>query len=270
MKQTIGFIGAGRMATALARGCMQSGLVRATQMLAADPLEDARSTFAGQVPDVRLADDNGQVLAAADLVVLAVKPQVMPVMLSQIANMVESRHLLVSIAAGITLKKMADGLPPGTRLVRVMPNTPCLVGLGASCYCLGCHATVEDGQRVHEILESVGRAFEIDERLLDAVTGLSGSGPAFVYSMIEALAAEGTTQGLPVELAGELAAQTVRGAAEMVLATSRPPRELRDQVASPGGTTVAGLDAWEKHQGADAVRAAVAAATQRSLELSQS
>lgn len=270
MTEMIGFIGAGRMATALARGCIQSGLLLGTDMLAADPHEGPRRNFAEQVPGARVVDDNRQVLAAADLVVLAVKPQVVPALLGEIADGVDGHHLLVSIAAGVTLEKLAHGLPKGARLIRVMPNTPCLVGMGASCYSLGSHAMAEDSRRVHQILQSVGQAFEVKEQWLDAVTGLSGSGPAFVYSVIEALAAEGTAQGLPVELAEELAAQTVRGAAEMILATGTSPAELRGQVTSPGGTTLAGLEAWEKQQGAAALRAAVAAATQRSMELGQS
>ena len=269
-QQTIGLIGSGRMATALARGCVQSGLVAAAEVLAADPHQQARQTFAEQVPGAELADDNRQVLAAADLVILAVKPQVMPEVLRQIAEHVEDHHVLVSIAAGIPLKKIATVLPAGTRLVRVMPNTPCLVGLGASCYSLGPTATAEDGKRVQQILESVGRAFSVDEKMLDAVTGLSGSGPAFAYTMIEALAAGGVGEGLSHELAGQLAAQTVRGAAEMVLTTGKSPAELRNQVTSPGGTTLAGLEALEQQQGAAAFRAAVQAATRRSIELGQS
>ncbi len=255
------------MATALARGCVQSGLVSGSQILAADPSAEARQTFLQQVPDAKLVDGNEHLLAAADVVLLAVKPQVMPAVLAEIAGAVSERHLLISIAAGIPLQKMARALPPQTRLVRVMPNTPCLVGLGASCFSLGTAAHRDDGRLVQQVLESVGLAFPVEEHLLDAVTGLAGSGPAFVYSVIEALTVEGTAQGLPAELAALLATQTVRGAAEMVLATQQSPAELRAQVTSPGGTTVAGLAAWEHQQGATAVRAAVAAATQRSAEL---
>lgn len=258
------------MATALARGCVQSGLVAGSQVLAADPHEDARQAFAQQVSDAQVVDNNEQVLATADLLILAVKPQVMPDVLSQLAGDVESRHLLVSIAAGITLEKMAASLPAGTRTIRIMPNTPCLVGFGASCYSLGATASAEDGQMVKQILQSVGQAFEVKEEMLDAVTGLSGSGPAFVYTMIEALATGGTQQGLPDELAGQLAAQTVRGAAEMVLTTGKSPAELRSQVTSPGGTTLAGLEILEKQQGSAAFRAAVEAATRRSVELGES
>lgn len=269
LQQKIGFLGSGRMATALARGCVRSGLVNSSQVLAADPHEAARQVFAEQVPGAQMIDDNRQVLAASDLVVLAVKPQVMPELLFQIAKDIATRHVLVSIAAGFTLEKMAASLPAYARLVRVMPNTPCLVGLGASCYSLGPTATAEDGAMVQKILDSVGQAFAVEEKMLDAVTGLSGSGPAFVYTLIEALAGGGVAEGLPAKLAGQLAAQTVRGAAEMVLATSYSPAELRDQVTSPGGTTLAGLEALDQQHGAAAFRAAVKAATRRSRELGQ-
>ncbi len=265
--QTLGFLGSGRMATALARGCIESGTVSGNQVLAADPSEAARQQFAEQVPGAQIASDNRQVLEGSEVVVLAVKPQMVDEVVAGIADKVASKHLLISIAAGVTLAKLSANLPTGTRLVRVMPNTPCLIGLGASCYSRGATASEQDGELVQQILQSVGTAFEVEESLLDAVTGLSGSGPAFVYRMIEALAAGGTAMGLSEEVALELAARTARGAAEMVLATGKSPAELREQVTSPGGTTVAGLEVLEKMQGPDAFRAAVEAATKRSQEL---
>lgn len=263
----VGFIGAGRMATALARGCLHSGLVSRDQMLAADPHSDARNAFASQVAGVQVFDSNEPILTQADLIILAVKPQVMLAVLADIAGLVAERQLFVSIAAGITLARLAEGLPSGTRLVRVMPNTPCLVGLGASCFSRGPTATQADARHVEQILSSVGQAFEVPESSLDAVTGLSGSGPAFIYRVIESLADGGTAMGLPAELALQLAAQTAKGAAEMVLTTGRSPAELREQVTSPGGTTLAGLNELAKLQGAEAFRDAVVAATKRSEEL---
>ena len=268
--QTIGFIGAGQMATALGRGCVTSGLVPGGQVIAADPSDKARGHFGQQVPGAQLAADNRQVLAQADIVVLAVKPQKMSSVLVDISPQVELRQLLVSIAAGVTLAKLTAGLPSGTRLVRVMPNTPCLVGLGASCFCRGISASESDAELVGQILRSVGLAFEVEESMLDAVTGLSGSGPAFVYRMIEALAEGAAAMGLPGDLALELAAQTARGAAQMVLTTGQSPAKLCEQVASPGGTTLAGLEVLEAQQGPAAFRAAVEAATRRSVELGQS
>jgi pyrroline-5-carboxylate reductase len=257
------------MATALARGCLTSGLVSAEQMLAADPHEEPRQAFAEQVAGATVYDTNSPVLARADLIVLAVKPQVIAEVLAEIRDQVTAQHLIVSIAAGITLARLASGLQPGTRLIRVMPNTPCLVGLGASCFSRGPTATEDDAKHVEQILSSVGQAFEVPETALDAVTGLSGSGPAFIYRVIESLAAGGAEMGLPSELALRLAAQTAKGAAEMVLTTGRSPAELCDQVTSPGGTTFAGLNELAKLQGAEAFQAAVIAATKRSQELGQ-
>jgi len=269
ISQTLGFIGSGRMATALALGCVQSGLVAAEQVLAADPSEEARERFAAQLPGVRLAQDNRELLKQAEIVILAVKPQMMPEVLTDVAEQTADHHLFVSIAAGITLSKL-DTLLPAGKIVRVMPNTPCLIGLGASCYSLGRQATEVEGQLVQKILESVGLATQVEEPLLDAVTGVSGSGPAFIYTVIEALAEGGTAMGLPPELALELAIQTTRGAAEMLRSTGNSPAELREQVTSPGGTTLAGLEMFAKLEGASALRGAVEAATKRSIELGQS
>jgi pyrroline-5-carboxylate reductase len=228
---------------------------------------ESRHAFAEQVAGAKIFDTNQPVLAQADLIILAVKPQVMAAVLSDIRDQVTPRHLLVSIAAGITLARLCDGLKPGTRLIRVMPNTPCLVGLGASCYSRGANATETDAGHVEQILSSVGQAFEVPEAALDAVTGLSGSGPAFIYRVIESLAAGGAEMGLPTELALLLAAQTAKGAAEMVLSTGYSPAELREQVTSPGGTTLAGLNELARLRGAEAFQAAVVAATKRSEEL---
>ncbi len=178
---------------------------------------------------------------------LAVKPQFMAEALADVRPAITANHLVVSIAAGVTLAALREGLGSAPRLVRVMPNTPCLIGRGASAYCLGPGASEADGQLVGELLGCVGWAAPAPEKLLDAVTGLSGSGPAFVYLMIEALSDGGVLMGLPRELATALAAQTVAGAAHMVLETGQHPGVLKDQVTSPGGTTIAGLRALEEH-----------------------
>ncbi|RIK72804.1 MAG: pyrroline-5-carboxylate reductase [Planctomycetota bacterium] len=267
--RTLGFIGAGRMATALANGCVQRGLVPAPGVLASDPDESARRRFAAEIAGARVVDANPDVLAGADAVILAVKPQMMPQVLGEIGTHVTPQHLLVSIAAGVTLARLANSLPAGTRLVRVMPNTPCLIGLGASCYCRGPAATAEDAAAVERLLGAVGRAYEVEEPQLDAVTGLSGSGPAFVYSVIEAMAEGGVAAGLPQGLALELAAQTAAGAAGMIQQTALSPAELREQVTSPGGTTLAGLKVLAQRDGPGAFRAAVEAAARRSVELGQ-
>lgn len=266
----LGFIGAGRMATALARGCVSAGLAKSCDVTASDPLEAARAKFAVDVPGAVVVDDNDAVLAAAETVVLAVKPQTMTAVLEGAGAGVAPRHLIVSIAAGVTLERLASLLPQGTRLVRVMPNTPCLIAQGVSCYSRGAHATDADLQAVAQLLGSVGAAYEVEESQLDAVTGLSGSGPAFVYSVIEAMAAGGATGGLEPELALRLAAETARGAAAMVLRTGLSPAALRDQVTSPGGTTLAGLEALGRTDAVAGLQQAVEAATRRSAELGRS
>lgn len=262
----LGFIGAGRMATALAKGFLAAGLTRPEQMLASDPQPAASQEFA-RVTGSRTVSDNQQVATASNVMFLAVKPQQMPDMLAQLSGVVSKDHLIISIAAGIPLRTIQQGVGAGPRLVRVMPNTPCLVGMGASAYCLGPGATPQDSALVGQLLSAVGRAVEVPEKLLDAVTGLSGSGPAFVYVMIEALSDGGVNMGLPRDIATTLAAQTVLGAAQMVLETKQHPGLLKDQVASPGGTTIAGLQALEEHGLRAALIAAVEAATNRSIEL---
>jgi pyrroline-5-carboxylate reductase len=262
----LGFIGAGRMATALARGLVTAGRAKADDIRAADPLPAALEEFA-RASGARAVGDNRQVATHCDVLFLAVKPQQMREVMEGLKPALTADHLVVSIAAGVPLSALAEGLGSKPRLVRVMPNTPCLVAEGASGYCLGPRATAEDGELVGRLLGAVGRAFEVPEKLLDAVTGLSGSGPAFVYVMIEALSDGGVRMGLPRDVATALAAQTVLGGAKMVLATGQHPGVLKDQVTSPGGTTIAGLQALEEHGVRAGLMAAVEAATRRSVEL---
>ncbi len=265
----IGFLGAGKMATALARGWLAAGLATPTQVRASDPIPHAREAFAAET-GIPAAAENRPVVQASDLLVLAVKPQNMAALLAEVRPVLTPRHLIVSIAAGITLKQLAEGLGPERRLVRVMPNTPCLVGASAAGYATGESATAEDVALVDRLLNAVGRAFRLPESLLDAVTGLSGSGPAFVYLVIEALSDGGVRVGLPREVATTLAAQTVLGSAHMVLETGTHPAVLKDMVASPGGTTIAGLHALERGGLRAALMDAVEAATQRARELGKS
>jgi pyrroline-5-carboxylate reductase len=266
LHKRIGIIGAGQMAAALGQGMVRAGLVAKEALLASDPLEGARQRFA-EATGGHTTDDNLAVVRNADILVLAVKPQQMGSVLAGLKGQVAAGQLVVSIAAGVRLATLAAALGPETRLVRVMPNTPCLVGRGASGYCLGGKATAEDGRAVQEMLQSVGLAVEVEEKLLDAVTGLSGSGPAFIYVIIESLSDGGVRMGLPRPVATALAAQTVLGTAEMVLRSGEHPGVLKDRVASPGGTTIAGLAALEAHGLRAALLAAVEAATRRSAEL---
>jgi pyrroline-5-carboxylate reductase len=268
IRQTIGFIGGGQMARALAGGLVRGGLTSAERLLVFDPAETARAEFAAQVAGARLLADNRAVIAAADVIVLAVKPQKADAVMEEVRGGCAPGKLLVSILAGTPLARLCAGF--GTqRIVRVMPNTPCLVGAGAAGYALGPGATRQDALLVGELLGAVGLALEVDESLLDAVTGLSGSGPAFVYTMIEALSDGGVRVGLPRATATQLAAQTLLGAARMVLTTGEHPGVLKDRVASPGGTTIAGLQALEERGLRAALMAAVQAATERSVELAQ-
>jgi pyrroline-5-carboxylate reductase len=211
--------------------------------------------------------DNARVAAQSEILVLAVKPQQMAGALTELRPHIAPGKLVVSVAAGVRLAQLAEGLADGVRLVRVMPNAPALVGCGASAYSLGPGAAPADAERVKKIIAGVGVTFEVDEKLLDAVTGLSGSGPAFVCVVIEALSDGGVRMGLPRAVATALAVQTVRGTAEMLAASGDHPAALKDRVASPGGTTIAGLAALETHGLRGALIAAVEAATRRSVEL---
>ena len=269
IKQRIGFIGAGQMATALGEGFVRAGLVPGAELVASDPSSEARQRFA-RATGGQAVDDNAEVAGRADVLFLAIKPQQMVRVAAELKGKFGPDLLVISIAAGIRLSILAQGFGDKIRLVRVMPNTPCLVGKGACAYCLGGTATLADGQLVQQLLSAVGLAFEVEEKLLDAVTGLSGSGPAFVYVIIEALSDGGVRMGLPRAVASALAAQTVLGAAQMVLSTGDHPGVLKDRVASPGGTTIAGLQALEQAGLRGGLMAAVEAATRRSLEMATS
>ncbi len=266
MSTKIGFIGAGQMARALARGMVAAGVAKAEELIAADPIESARGTFAAEMPGARLTAENAEVWAAAeDLVLVAVKPQMLAGVLADPAARRNDR-LVVSIVAGARIARFAEALGH-KRIVRVMPNTPCLVGSGASGYACGEAVQPADRRRVEQLLGAVGIALAVHEEQLDAVTGLSGSGPADVYVLIEGLSDGGGRMGLPREAASKLAAQTVLGAAQMVLETGEHPAVLRERVTSPGGTTIAGLQALEDRAFRGALLAAVQAATERSREL---
>jgi pyrroline-5-carboxylate reductase len=261
-----GFIGSGKMATALIRGMLRAGVAPVEAIRASDPLPAARAALQA-LTGVAVFDSNVPVVEESDVVVLAVKPQSMRGVLENLRPVVTSEHLVVSVAAGITITSIAQGLSPGVRVVRVMPNTPALIGEGASAYALGPGARPDDEADVRAFLDSVGQTVGVAESLLDAVTGLSGSGPAFVYLMIEALSDGGVRVGLPRDVATLLAAQTVLGAARMVRETGEHTGVLKDQVASPGGTTIAGLHALERAGLRGALIDAVVAATRRSAEL---
>ncbi|MCA9124212.1 MAG: pyrroline-5-carboxylate reductase [Planctomycetaceae bacterium] len=265
----IGFIGAGQMARALAQGFVAAELVSADRVFAFDPVGVAADQFGELVPGSQILASNAAVVDAADVVILAVKPQCIGDVMHDLAEAPNRKVLFVSIIAGISLASLCKGLR-SDRIVRVMPNTPCLVGVGAAGYSLGTGATAEDGELVGRLMNAIGIAVNVPESLLDAVTGLSGSGPAYVYTMIEALSDGGVRAGLPRATATALAAQTVFGAAQMVISTGEHPGVLKDRVTSPGGTTIAGLQVLERAGFRSALIDAVAAASQRSQELGQS
>jgi len=254
----IGFLGAGKMATALAKGFINARLVKAGQLVAADPYPGAREHFAAETGATTFAT-NLEAAQAADILFLATKPDQAAGALAEISGAFGTQHLLISIAAGVTLAKLESALPAGARVV----------GAGASAFAAGKNATAADTETAQKLLSAVGVALPVKENLLDAVTGLSGSGPAYVYQFIEAMSDGGVAAGLPRDVATRLAAQTVLGAAKMVLETGQHPGALKDQVTSPGGTTIEGLHELEKGRLRATVMNAVRAATDKSKKLGQ-
>ena len=267
MAQRWGFIGAGKMASALIRGMIRNGQP-ASSISASDTSAATRAALVNET-GVHSFQTNAEVVASSEVIVLAVKPQVMTAVMAELRPELTDRHLVVSIAAGVSLATLAEGLGADRRIVRVMPNTPAIVGEGAAGYCLGPRTIANDEKTVQDCLEAVGRAFCVPESLLDAVTGLSGSGPAYVCLMIEALSDGGVRAGLPRDLATTLAAQTLLGTARLVLETGMHPGFLKDQVTSPAGTTIAGLHALERGGLRGALIDAVLAAAERSAELAR-
>jgi len=267
-KLTIGFLGAGKMATALAKGFIRAKLVTARQVMASDPIPAATAAFAKET-GAKTTTSNPDVAQFADVLILAVKPDQVSGVLADIGGQFTEKHLLISIAAGVPIAKMEAGLGGNARVIRVMPNTPALVGASASAYALGKSARPEDADLAQKLFSSVGIAFQLREYLLDAVTGLSGSGPAYVYLFIEGLSDGGVAAGLPRDIATRLAAQTVLGSAKMVLDTGLHPGALKDMVTSPGGTTIEGLHELEKGKLRATAISAVRAATEKSRKLGQ-
>jgi pyrroline-5-carboxylate reductase len=265
------------MASALVRALMDRGCIGSDGVCASDH-STVLAKAAGIEKTFQSAAAGGAelVAAASDIVLIGVKPQGIPDVLAALRPHIDpARHLVVSIAAGVTLATYEKGLPPGARVVRVMPNTPLLVGAGASAFAPGKHATAEDETRVRSLLEPGGLVIKVPETLLDAVTAVSGSGPAYFYVMIEALADAGVAAGLSRDASLALAAQTALGAAKMILCaagdegtTLTHPAVLKDRVCSPAGTTIAGLQILEQAGLRSAVMRAVAAAAVRAGELS--
>jgi pyrroline-5-carboxylate reductase len=264
----IGFLGAGKMALALARGIVKAGLLRSENLIASDPVEAARTTFSKETGG-RSTSSNSEVVKFAPVLIVAVKPDQVNDLLQELKSQFTSKHLLISIAAGVPIARFEAALGPESRVVRVMPNAPALVGASASGLALGKGAQSEDGELAQKLFSSIGLAFKVKESLLDAVTGLSGSGPAYGFLLIEALSDGGVAAGLPRDVATRLAAQTLLGSARMVLETGQHPGALKDMVTSPGGTTIEGLHELEKAGVRGALISAVRAATDKSKKLGQ-
>jgi pyrroline-5-carboxylate reductase len=265
----IGFLGAGKMATALAKGFIQSGVASPDKMIACDLFEPARAAFS-EVTGARTTSNNSEVMTESNVVILAVKPNQIESLAAELQGSLNKDLLLISIAAGVTLNRLEELFGSLTRIIRVMPNTPALVAAGASAYAANHSCREGDGDLAKKLLSAVGLAFEVQEQLLDAVTGLSGSGPAYVYLMIEALSDGGVRSGLPRDIATQLAAQTVLGSAKMVLETKEHPGKLKDMVTSPGGTTIAGIHQLEQGCFRGTLMDAVLAATEKAKELGAS
>ncbi|HSH13799.1 MAG TPA: pyrroline-5-carboxylate reductase [Desulfurivibrionaceae bacterium] len=262
----IGFLGGGQMAEALIKGLVAAGVATAQQLVAVDPAPERRQLLADQY-GIAVAGD-GAGLADCRSIVLAVKPQVMGKVLAQNLQYFSGEQLVISIAAGISLDFLESALGGrGCRVVRVMPNTPALVMEGASALCGGFRATPADLDAARLIFDAVGSSVVLSEAEMDAVTGLSGSGPAYVFSFIEALIDSGVKVGLARPVAEKLVLQTVLGSVRLAQSTGAHPAALRAMVTSPGGTTIAGLHELERAGFQGIVMDAVAAATERSREL---
>lgn len=262
----IGFIGAGQMAQAIARGITQHQLIPGGQIYFSDPSHFAVEAFQSAVVGSKSVSNNRELIERCDTIILAVKPQYFSVVAEDFEASMDGTKLLISIIAGITLGTLSKTLQT-SRIVRVMPNTPCLIASGASGFTPMDGVEAEDLVLVDQVFSSLGTIIQVEERLLDAVTGLSGSGPAYVLTFIQALVDGGVLMGLPRKTAQLLAVDTVIGAARLVRETGVHPAELYDRVTSPGGTTIHGIQALEENGFRHAVISAVEAATLRSEEM---
>jgi pyrroline-5-carboxylate reductase len=261
----IGFIGTGKMGEALIKGILYAGLVPPENIFASD-VDFAKLQSLEKEYKISICRDNCAAVVDSDIVVIAVKPQIVPAVLKEIKDSIK-KQLIISIASGVTIETYENALPRGTKVVRVMPNIAAIVKEAASAISLGSAVSKEDASLAALIFNAIGRTVMLPEHLMDAVTGLSGSGPAYIFTIIEALADGGVHEGLDRNTAKLLAAQTVLGAARMVLENGSHTAQLKDMVTSPGGTTIRGLRVMEKRGVRIAMMDAVIAACERSKEL---
>lgn len=264
--QFVAFIGGGQMAQALADGAIAGGVLTAKKLIFVEPNPHQQQHLLERFSGCRVTGRLSEGTAGASQLVLSVKPNILKELAAELAGLLQPQHLVVSIAAGISLRKLQKLLAT-QRVVRVMPNTPAQVGAGAAAIAADDGASAADVQWVEQLFAAVGTTERVPDHLMHAVTAVSGSGPAYVYLVIEALSDGGVAAGLPRDVATRLAAQTVLGGAQMVLQTGQHPGQLKDQVTSPGGTTIAALAALESAAVRGAFMQAVARATARSLEL---
>lgn len=262
----IGFVGAGAMGEALIKGLVEASVVPGDAVWASDVRADRLKDLAGRF-GIHTSADNAEVARAADVVILAVKPQIMTAVLAGLRPVIDRRKLVISVAAGVPTARLREGLGAEMRLIRVMPNTPALVLEGATAIARSANLEADDLPTAQALFGAVGKVVVVDEELMDAVTGLSGSGPAYVAVVIEALADGGVRSGLDRATAMTLATQTVVGAARLLAQTGLHPGALKDMVSSPGGTTIAGITALEEGGLRSTLIKAVERATQRSREL---
>src|SRR3954471_11920386 len=256
------------MAEALIKGLIAAGVVEPKQIYGSDPRRE-RCDAMKERYGIQATTSNAEVVRASEIVVLSVKPQILPKVLDEVAPHLKSSALVISIAAGVPASAIEPRLPEGTRVVRTMPNTPALVGAGATAIAAGQHAKDDDVEATRRIFDAVGMTVVLDESQLDAVTGLSGSGPAYVFLIIEALSDAGVKMGLSRYIAQALAAQTILGSAKLLIETNEHPGRLKDMVTSPGGTAIAGLHTLEAGGLRTTLIDAVEAATRRSRELGE-
>lgn len=253
------------MGEALIKGLLESGTTQAGNIMVADP-DSRRCEHLHTLYGIGVSDGVKTVALGCNIIILAVKPQVLDKVLGQYQDHLGNQHLIISIIAGVPMQFIQDQLP-GTRVVRVMPNTPALVLAGASCWCGAATLLAEDRVDVNTLLSAIGTCHEVQESLMDAVTGLSGSGPGYIFTIMEALIDGGVLAGIPRPLAEQLVLQTVYGSAKLALDTGEPVGVLRGKVTSPAGTTIAGIQVLEEAGLRGSLMAAVAAATERSREL---